>query len=600
MEFLMKKEFLFDKCSRRGSGASCQLAPGRSTPFAVAVAAMMVITLPMAGLTADGYRAAQSSGPDFAAITAKGLMDRIRTLSSDEFEGRAPGTHGEDLSINYVADQFKKAGLEPGNTDGTYFQKVPLVGITASKNRDLQFKTASDSLNLKFGDDYVAWTERVRPETKIDSDLVFVGYGVVAPEYNWDDYKGVDVRGKVLVMLVNDPPVPDPDNPAELDPKTFGGKAMTYYGRWTYKYEIAAEKGAAGALIVHETGPAGYPWDVVRGSWSAEQFNLESKDDNMSRVAIEGWITDGRARELFKAAGKNFDQLKQAAVGRDFKPVELGVRAQLTLDNQIRRIESHNVAAKLTGSDPKLKDEYVIYTAHWDHLGVGIPNAKGDKIYNGAQDNASGTAGLIEIARGFKTLRQPPRRSILFLAVTAEEKGLLGSRYYAENPIYPLAKTLADINMDVLNVYGPTRDITVIGLGNSTLDDVLREAAARVGRTLRPDPRPEVGSFYRSDHFSFAKQGVPALDTHAGIDYVGRPAGWGLKKQEDYTANDYHKPSDEIKADWDLEGAVQDLKLLASVGYSVANTDKYPEWAPGTEFKARRDQMLKSGPKRRD
>jgi Zn-dependent M28 family amino/carboxypeptidase len=315
----------------------------------------------------------------------------------------------------------------------------------------------------------------------------------------------------------------------------------------------------------------------------------------MSRVAIEGWITNGRARGLFQAAGKSFDELKQAAVRRDFRPVELGVRAQLTLDNKIRRIESHNVLAKLMGSDPKLKDEYVIYTAHWDHLGVGIPNAKGDKIYNGAQDNASGTAGLIEIARGFKALRQAPRRSILFLAVTAEEKGLLGSRYYAENPIYPLAKTLADINMDVLNVYGPTRDITVIGLGNSTLDDVLRQAAARHGRTLRPDPRPDVGSFYRSDHFSFAKQGVPALDTHAGIDYRGRPAGWGLKKQEDYTANYYHKPSDEIKADWDLEGAVQDLRLLAAVGYVVANTDRYPEWSPGTEFKAKRDQMLKSG-----
>jgi Zn-dependent M28 family amino/carboxypeptidase len=520
-------------------------------------------------------------------------MDDIKTLSSDEFEGRAPGTRGEELSINYVADQFKKVGLQPGNTDGTYFQKVPLVGITASKDRDLLFKTHTNALKLKFGDDYVAWTERVQAETKIDSDLVFVGYGVVAPEYNWDDYKDVDVRGKVLVMLVNDPPVPDPKNPAELDPKTFGGKAMTYYGRWTYKYEIAAEKGAAGALIVHETGPAGYPWDVVRGSWSVEQFNLESKDDNMSKVAIEGWITSGRARELFQAVGKDFDEVKRAAVRRDFRPVELGARAQLALDNKIRRIQSHNIVGKLAGSDPKLQDQYVIYTAHWDHLGVGVPNAKGDKIYNGAQDNASGTAGLIEIARGFKALPKPPRRSILFLSVTAEEKGLLGSRYYAENPIYPLAKTVADINMDVLNVYGPTRDITVIGLGNSNLDDVLRQAAAERGRTLRPDPRPEVGSFYRSDHFSFAKQGVPALDTHAGIDYIGQPAGWGLKKQEDYTANDYHKPSDEIKADWNLEGAVEDLKLLAAVGYSVANSDRYPEWTPGTEFKAKRDQMLR-------
>src|SRR5262249_37370648 len=415
----------------------------------LATTVVLAIAFPQLGFTGNRERPAQNakpSGPAFASITEKELMDDIKVLSSDEFEGRAPGTHGEELSIKYVADQFKKAGLEPGNTDGSYFQNVPLVGITASNDRDLLFKTGSGDLKLKFSDDYVAWTERVRLEARIDSDLVFVGYGVVAPEYNWDDYKGVDVRGKVLVMLVNDPPVPDPNNPAELDPKTFGGKAMTYYGRWTYKYEIAAEKGAAGALIVHETGPAGYPWDVVRGSWSVEQFNLESKDDNMSKVAIEGWITNGRARELFKAAGKDFDDLKRAAVQRDFRPIELGVRAQLALNNKIRRIQSHNVAGKLTGSDPRLKNEYVIYTAHWDHLGVGLPNSKGDRIYNGAQDNASGTAGLIGIARSFKTLPKPPRRSILFLAVTAEEKNLLGSRYYAENPIYPLAKTLANIN----------------------------------------------------------------------------------------------------------------------------------------------------------
>src|SRR5262249_92528 len=291
----------------------------------------------------------------------------------------------------------------------------------------------------------------------------------------------------------------------------------------------------------------------------------------------------------------SFDELKKAAVRRDFKPVELGARAQLALNIKTRRIQSHNVAGKLTGSDARLKDEYVIYTAHWDHLGVGLPNAKGDKIYNGAQDNASGTAGLIQIARGFKALPKKPRRSILFLAVTAEEKGLLGSRYYAEHPIYPLAKTVADINMDVLNVYGPTRDITVIGLGNSSLDDVLRQAAGERGRTLRPDPRPEVGSFYRSDHFSFAKQGVPALDTHAGIEYLGKPAGWGLKKQEDYTANDYHKPSDEIKADWNLEGAVQDLRLLAAVGYNVANANQNPEWAAGTGVTYKRGQRRWGG-----
>ncbi|MGH9823025.1 MAG: M28 family metallopeptidase, partial [Blastocatellia bacterium] len=418
-------------------------------------------------------------------------------------------------------------------------------------------------------------------------------YGVVAPEYNWDDYKGVDVRGKVLLMLVNDPLVPDPSDPSKLDPKMFGGKAMTYYGRWTYKYEIASQKGAAGAIIIHETGPAGYPWEVVKGSWSQEQFNLESADNNMSKVAIESWITNDKARELLAACGKNLDELKHEAVSRDFKPVDLGATASLTLENKIRHIDSKNVVGKLEGSDPKLKDEYVIYTAHWDHLGVGLPNAKGDRIYNGAQDNASGTSGLIELARAFKALPVAPKRSILFVSVTAEEKGLLGSRYYAEHPVYPLADTLADINMDVLNVYGKTKDITVIGLGNSTLDDVLREAASTQGRSLRPDPTPEVGSYYRSDHFSFAKQGVPSLDTESGIEYVGRPEGWGSKKHEEYTENDYHKPSDEIKPDWNLAGAVQDLKLLGLVGYRVANGDKYPEWEPGTEFKAKREQMLK-------
>jgi Zn-dependent M28 family amino/carboxypeptidase len=423
--------------------------------------------------------------------------------------------------------------------------------------------------------------------------MVFVGYGVVAPEYNWDDYKGVDVRGKVLVMLVNDPPVPDPKDPAKLDPKVFGGKAMTYYGRWTYKYEIAAEKGAAGALIIHETGPAGYPWDVVKGSWTVEQFTLVSADNNMSRVPVQGWITNERAHELFAAAGKDLDALKKAAVSRDFKPVDLDARASLTLKNKIRRIDSHNVIAKLTGSDPRLKDQYVIYTAHWDHLGVGLPNARGDRIYHGAVDNASGTAGLIEIGRAFASLRTPPKRSILFLSVTAEEKGLIGSRYYAENPIYPLEKTVAEINMDGLDVNGPTRDITVIGLGNSTLDDVLREAAKEKGRYLRPDAEPEKGFYYRSDHFSFAKAGVPALDPEAGIDYIGKPKDWGMKKREEYTANDYHKPSDVIKPDWDLSGAVRDLELLATVGYRVANSVSYPQWSPGTEFKAKREEMLR-------
>ena len=530
-------------------------------------------------------------------ITADGVLSHIKVLASDEFEGRGPGTRGEELSINYIADQFKKIGLAPGNTDGTYFQKGPLAGITTKQDAEMKIKAAGKDLKLKFGEDFIARTVRVVEKTGFDADMVFVGYGVVAPEYGWDDYKGMDVRGKVLIMLVNDPQVPDPKNRAKLDANVFKGRAMTYYGRWTYKYEIAAEKGAAGVLVVHETGPAGYPWAVPKGSFTIENFDLVLKDNNMSRVNVEGWITTERTRQLFGALGLDFDSMKKAAVRKDFKPVFLKAHAKLELEQKIRRIESNNVVGKLEGSDPKLKDEYVIYTAHWDHLGIGLPNEKGDKIYNGALDNASGCAALIELARAFKGLPKPPRRSILFMSVTAEEKGLVGSKYYAENPIYPLEKTVAEINMDGIDQWGPTKDLTVIGLGNSTLDDVLRQAAAERGRVLIPDAEPEKGFYYRSDHFNFAKQGVPALDPEAGIDYIGKPAGWGMMKRDEYTAHDYHKPSDEIKPDWDLSGAVDDLRLLLTVGYRVANADKYPEWKPGTEFKAKRDEMMRKAGK---
>ncbi|MFP5262865.1 MAG: M28 family peptidase [Blastocatellia bacterium] len=566
--------------------------------FTLSLCAVVLISTP-ALLAAGQRRAPQRAGAmgpadaALAVITADGLMKHIKVLASDEYEGRGPGTRGEELSINYIADQFKQVGLAPGNTDGTYFQKVPLVGITTNQDAEMMVKAAGKDMKLKYGQDFVARTVRMVDKTGFDADMVFVGYGVVAPEYGWDDYKGMDVRGKVLIMLVGDPPVPDPKNPSRLDDKTFKGPAMTYYGRWTYKYEIAAEKGAAGVLVVHETGPAGYPWAVPRGSFTIENFDLVSKDNNQSRVNVEGWITNDKTRELFGTVGMSFDAMKKAAVRKDFKPVPLNAHAKLMVENKIRRIESNNVVGKLTGSDPRLKDEYVIYTAHWDHLGIGPPDERGDKIYNGALDNASGCAGLIEIARAMKALPKPPARSVLFLAVTAEEKGLIGSKYYAENPIYPLDKTVAEINMDGLNQWGPTRDITVIGLGNSTLDDVLRQAAAEKGRTLRPDPEPEKGFYYRSDHFNFAKEGVPALYPGEGVNFIGKPADFGKKKRDEYTDKDYHKPSDEIKPDWDLSGAADDLRLLLTVGYRVANAEKYPEWKPGTEFKAKREAMLK-------
>jgi Zn-dependent M28 family amino/carboxypeptidase len=532
------------------------------------------------------------------AIRAATLLDDIKTLASDKFEGRAPATRGEQLTVDYLVARFKQIGVAPGNPDGTYLQNVPLVGIKADPAAELVFTKEggggeADTMRLKYRDDFVAWTKHVEPQVAMDAPLVFVGYGVTAPEYHWDDYKGVDLRGKVLVMLINDPQIPDPHDPSQLDPNMFKGRAMTYYGRWTYKYEIAAAKGAAGALIVHETGPAGYPWAVLQSSNTGEQFSLVSLDQGRSRCAVEGWITEEKTKALFALAGLNFDELHQAAIRPDFKPVPLNVDASLTLHNVIRTIDSHNVIARLQGGDPKLRNQCVIYTAHWDHLGIGPP-VNGDSIYNGAVDNASGVAGLLELAQAFAEVRPKPRRSILFLSVTAEEKGLLGSEYYARHPLYPLRDTLADINMDGLNVHGRTRDVTVIGLGQSQLDDYLGAVAAEQGRVLRPDPEPEKGFYYRSDHFNFAKVGVPALDPDAGIDYIGRPEGWGLKVLDEYTAHDYHKPSDEVKPDWDLSGAVQDLQLFFSVGYRVADAAAFPSWSAGSEFRAVRETALKT------
>jgi Zn-dependent M28 family amino/carboxypeptidase len=519
-------------------------------------------------------------------------MEHITVLSDDEFEGRAPGTRGEELTVAYLEEQFRSLGLAPGNPDGSYVQQVPLVGITTKSTAS--FQVGGETIEPRALKDYVAVTRRVVPEVDVKaSDLVFVGYGVVAPEYGWDDYKGLDVRGKTIVMLVNDPAVPDPANPGQLDPAVFKGDAMTYYGRWTYKYEIAAEKGAAAALVVHETGPAGYPWEVVSGSWGAENFDIKPADGNMGRAAVEGWITTDMAKQLFAAAGQDFDKLKAAAVRRDFKPVPLKGTASFSLQNKMREVASRNVVAKLPGSDPTAREEYVVYTAHWDHLGKD-DSLEDDQIFNGALDNASGTSALLEMARAYTALPQAPARSILFLAVTAEEQGLLGAKYYANEPLYPLARTLANINMDGVNQWGRTEDVVVVGYGNSTLEDLLEAEAAARGRVIVPDPEPEKGFFYRSDHFEFAKQGVPALYVDAGPEFIGKPAGYGDQKRAEYNANDYHKPSDEIKPDWDLTGAVEDLQLLFLVGHRVATGDRYPEWKPGTEFKAVREQMLQA------
>jgi Zn-dependent M28 family amino/carboxypeptidase len=531
--------------------------------------------------------------PALETINSDSLLNEIKTLSSDAFEGRAPGTPGEEKTIAYLQQQFQHIGLAPGNPNGTYLQNVPLAGVTSKT--DAQFTVKGKRLQAANLKDYVAVSRRYTPKIDVkNSDIVFVGYGVVAPEYNWDDFKGVDVNGKTILMLVNDPQIPDPKDPTKLDDSMFKGKAMTYYGRWTYKYEIASQKGAAAAIIIHETPTAGYPFEVVVGSWGGrENFDIQTPDNNMSRVPVEGWVTYDKAAELCKMAGLDLATLKKSALDRNFRPVALrGAKASFEIRNTLRKIDSHNVIGKLEGSDPAHKDEYVIYTAHWDHLGRDTSLA-GDQIYNGAADNASGTAGLLEIARAYKKLSLPPKRSILFLSVTAEEKGLLGAEYYAKNPLYPLNKTLADINMDGLNQWGKTSDLTIVGLGNSTLDDTAADVLKEHGRTVTADPEPEKGFFYRSDHFEFAKQGVPAFDPDAGVNYIGKPAGYGKRKRDEYTEHDYHKPSDEVKPDWDLSGAVDDLRVYFEIGYRVAQNDRFPEWKTGTEFKAKRDAMMK-------
>jgi Zn-dependent M28 family amino/carboxypeptidase len=510
-----------------------------------------------------------------SGISAERLMEHIRTLSSDDFGGRAPGSAGEEKTVQYLTERFRELGLEPGNPDGTFVQKVPLVGITATDESRVTLVRNNASEELAPGLGYVAWTKRVVDEVALDSDLIFVGYGVVAPEYQWDDYKDVDVRGKVLLMLVNDPPAEG----------LFGGEAMTYYGRWTYKYEIAAEKGAAGAFIVHETTPAGYPWEVVTGSWAGEQFDLKTEDGNQGRVAVEGWFTLETTQALFADAGLDFAAEKEKARSASFRPVPLGVSVKARVENRLRTVDSANVVARLPGAEAP--DEVFLYMAHWDHLGTqeGI---EGDNIFNGAYDNASGTAGLLELARAFSELEPKPRRSVLFLAVTAEEQGLLGSRFYAENPLYPAEKTVAAINMDGLNIWGKTKDLTVVGMGQSSLDELARRFAAEQGRVLAPDAEPEKGYYYRSDHFELAKVGIPAFYPDDGVEFVGKPEEWGRRQRERYVAEDYHKPSDEVKDWYDLSGMVRDLELYFAMGRHLAAGNEWPEWSETSEFRARR------------
>lgn len=518
--------------------------------------------------------------PALDSITAEDLAKDTQILASDEFEGRGLASEGELKTVNFLRDEFQKIGLKPGNGD-SYFQEIPMVVMTADPSARLDVRGAKKTISFAYKEDFVAETQRVAEEVALlDSEMIFAGYGIVAPEYNWNDYEGLDVRGKTVIVLVNDPGY------ATQDPELFTGRAMTYYGRWTYKYEEAARQGAAGCLIVHETEPAAYPWSVVQNGWTGPQFNLVSEDNNMSRCAADGWLRLEAARKILESAGLDFDTVKAAAAKRGFKAIPLGLRASLTLKNSVKNVTSRNVIALLPGSERP--DEYVIYMAHWDHFGLN-PALQGDQIFNGALDNATGTAALIELGEGFQKLKRPPLRSIVFLSVTGEEQGLIGSEYYATHPIFPAAKTVGVINMDALNIYGPMKDITVVGYGLSELDGYIEAAAKEVGRTVSPDPTPEKGSYFRSDHFPFAKEGIPAVYPSGGSDSVEHGREWTMARRDKYTAENYHKPSDEFDPSWDLSGAIDDLRLLFKVGYRLAMESTFPNWKEGTPYKAKRD-----------
>ncbi|WP_413716107.1 M28 family metallopeptidase [Sphingobium sp. B12D2B] len=538
--------------------------------------------------TADA--APVSADPAFvlpAAVMAKPidinlLKSVTRTLSSDAFEGRAPGTVGEEKTVSYLIAQMRKAGLKPGNK-GSWTQDVPLVELTPSPDMTLRIAGAKTAINLAYKTDMVAGTYRVVPTSTVAaSDMVFVGYGINAPERGWNDYAGVDVRGKTVVILVN-----DPDYEMEGLDGPFEGRAMTYYGRWTYKYEEAARQGAVAALIVHETFPAAYPWDVVVSSWTGPQLNIDVPGDHMDQSAAAGWVTLDAAKRVFAAAGKDFVALSAAAKRPGFRAVPLGdLKASITINNTVRRQRSRNVIGILPGTSRP--DDYVLYTAHWDHLGRCEP-IDGDDICNGAVDNATGTAALIALAKAHRDAG-PTARTLVFLAVTAEEAGLLGSAYYAENPVFPLARTVGGINMDALNMAGPTRDVVVIGGGKSELELFLERAVKDAGRVIKPEPAPEKGSFYRSDHFSFAKQGVPMLYAESGEDLVDGGVTAGQAAAEDYTVHRYHKPQDEYDPRWNWAGAASDLQLHYRIGRELAQSDVWPNWFPTAEFRTIRDE----------
>jgi Zn-dependent M28 family amino/carboxypeptidase len=518
-------------------------------------------------------------------INQNALRAHIRFLSDDLLEGRAPGQRGGNIAAAYVRAQFEAMGLRSGTTDGSYFQTVSLVGSRPDQNTQMTVRRGQGGATetFRFGEDFVAFTGAQRENVTTDAELVFVGYGIEAPEQRWNDYKGspADYRGKILVMLVNDPPA------TQQEPNLFGGRGLTYYGRWTYKFEEAARRGAAGAILIHTDESAGYGWQVVRTSWGGWRYDIQrTPEDRTPYLDLKSWVTDATARRMMQMAGQDLDALRRQAATRDFRPVPLGMNASITIRSEMQQSNSPNVAAVLPGRDERLRDEYVIYTGHYDHLGVGTPNAQGDRIYNGALDNATGVSAILTIAHALSNLpaAQRPRRSILFLITTAEEQGLLGAEWYAARPLVPLERTVANINIDGVNILGRTSDYAALGAERSTLQAVVEAVARERGMTVSPDPRPEQGSFYRSDHFPLAKVGIPAISLRDGSNFIGRPAGWGEEQFRLYNTQHYHQPSDEMRPTWSFEGMVQQTEIAFTLGRRIADANERPRYNPNDEF----------------
>jgi Zn-dependent M28 family amino/carboxypeptidase len=526
---------------------------------------------------------AQQSASNSGLIDERALRAHIRYLSDDLLEGRGTGARGGELAAKYVAAQFEALGLKGAGPGGSYLQQVALFGVKADPNTTLSVSGNGKQESFKFADEFVAFTGAQVSEVNVDAEMVFVGYGIDAPEQRWNDYKGGadDYRGKVLVMLVNDPPA------TTAEPNLFGGRALTYYGRWTYKFEEGARRGAAGVILLHTNESAGYPWSVVRTSNGSWRFDIaRGEGDKTPFLKLRSWMTDESAHRMMSAAGLDLDQLRKQAASRDFKPVKLNLKAAIDLKSEVKKVEAPNVAAIMPGRDPKLRDEYVVFSAHWDHLGIGAPDKRGDNIYNGAVDNASGIASVIEIARALTKLpaTEKPRRSILFLIPTAEEQGLLGAEWYARHPLVQLKRTAADVNLDSMNIHGLTRNFVPLGADRSSLKAVAEAVARERGMVVSPDPRPEQGSFYRSDHFPFAKVGVPSINLEAGDDFKGRPKGWGQQQFDAYNTAHYHQPSDEFSEDWDFSGIIQETDIALAIGRRIADMNEMPRFNPNDEF----------------